>query len=150
MLALIDTSVFLCLAFEDPGWEHCGRLLDEVYAGKIKCLMSAMQLSELYTPFKKASDARGLREMKRELEKLRPKIRNVDREVAELSSDFRSRVKTPKGRWLSMADSILLATAKLERAEKIYTLDVDFQLVKEIGVSGPGIPLEEWVRRYGT
>ena len=144
----MDTGVFLCLAFEDPGWEQCGKLLDEVYAGKIKCLMSAIQLSELYTPFKRVGDAKGLKGMKKELEKLRPKIRDVDREVAELSSDFRSRVKTPRGRWLSMADSMLLATAKLEGAEKIYTLDTDFLSVKEIEVSAPGMPLGEWVRRY--
>ena len=66
MLTLIDTNVFLCLAFQDPGWEHCGRLLDEVYFGRVKCVISAIQLSELYIPFKRAGDLKGLERLKRE------------------------------------------------------------------------------------
>jgi predicted nucleic acid-binding protein len=143
---LIDSSVFLCLAFQDPGWERCGQLLDEVFEGKLKCVVSAIQLSELYTPFMRAGDRKGLGAMKRELAKLRIKVRAVDRRVAELSSEYRSRTRTPAGKWISLADSIILATAKLERVETLYTLDPDFLLVKDIRVSAPGMPLEEWVR----
>lgn len=52
--------------FQDPGWEHCGRLLDEIYFGRVKCVISAIQLSELYTPFKRAGDIKGLERLKRE------------------------------------------------------------------------------------
>lgn len=150
MLALIDTNIFLCLAFEDPGWEYCGRLLDDVYFGKIKCVISSIQLSELYTPFLRVGDREGLERLERELSKLKIKIRAVNDEVAILSSKFRSTVKTPEGRWLSLADSIILATARLEGVDVLYTIDIDFYNVKEVKVSAPGMSLKEWVKKFGT
>jgi predicted nucleic acid-binding protein len=149
-LALIDTNVFLTFILEDPGWEYCGRLLDEAYAGKIRCLISTIQLSELYTPFKRTGDLEGLEKVRKELEKLRVKIRPVDRRIAEFSSDYRSQVRTPEGRWISLADSILLATAEVEGAEVFYTLDPDFLSVERIKVSAPYMSLEEWVRKFQT
>lgn len=150
MLTLIDTNVFLCLAFQDPGWEHCGRLLDEVYFGRVKCVISAIQLSELYTPFKRAGDLKGLERLKRELAKLKLKVRLVDEAVATLSSEYRSTIRTPEGRWLSLGDSIVLATARLENVDVLYTIDVDFYNVKVLEVKAPDMSLEEWVRRFGT
>ncbi|RLF02813.1 MAG: hypothetical protein DRJ59_02575 [Thermoprotei archaeon] len=150
MLALIDTNIFLCLAFQDPGWEHCGELLDEVYFGKIKCVISSIQLSELYTPFMRAGGIKGLKKMEKELIKLRVKVRAVDESVAILSSKYRSTIKAPENRWLPLADSIILATAKLERVDVLYTIDIDFYNVREVKVSAPGMSLEEWIRRFGT
>jgi len=59
-------------------------------------------------------------------------------------------VKTPerKGKWISLADSILLATAEVEGAEVFYTLDPDFLSVERIKVSAPGMPLEEWLGKF--
>jgi hypothetical protein len=54
-------------------------------------------------------------------------------------------VKTPEGRWISLADSILLATAEVEGAEVFFTLDPDFLSVERIKVSAPILPLEEWL-----
>lgn len=150
MLALIDTNIFLCLAFQDLGWEYCGKLLDEVYFGKIKCVISSIQLSELYTPFMRAGDVEGLKNMEKELIKLRIKVRAVDENIAILSSKYRSTIKTPENKWLPLADSIILATAKLECVDVLYTIDIDFYNVKEIKVSAPGMPLKEWIRRFGT
>jgi len=150
MHVLIDTNVFLCLAFEDPGWEYCGKLLDDVYFGKIKCVISSIQLSELYTPFMRAGDEEGLKKLKEELKRLRIKIRVVDKDVAFLSSKYRSKIKTPENRWLPLADSIILATAKLENVDVLYTLDTDFYNVKEVEVSAPFMSLKEWIRKFGT
>ncbi len=140
----------MCLAFEDPRWKYCGRLLDDVYFGKIKCVISAIQLSELYTPFLRVGDREGLKKLERELAKLKIKIREVDDKVAILSSKFRSKVKTPEGIWLSLADSIILATAKLERVDVLYTIGIDFYNVKDVKVSAPGMPLKEWIKKFGT
>jgi len=150
MHVLIDTNVFLCLAFEDPGWEYCGKLLDDVYFGKIKCVISSIQLSELYTPFMRAGDEEGLKKLKEELKRLRIKIRVVDKDVAFLSSKYRSKIKTPENRWLPLADSIILATAKLENVDVLITLDTDFYNVKEVEVSAPFMSLKEWIRKFGT
>ena len=150
MLALIDTNIFLCLAFQDPGWEYCGKLLDDVYFGKIKCVISAIQLSELYTPFMRVGDEEGLKKLERELMKLRIKIRRVDENVAFLSSKYRSTIKTPENNWLPLADSIILATAKLERVDVLYTIDIDFYNVKDVKISAPGMSLKEWIRKFGT
>ncbi len=150
MYALIDTNVFLCLAFEDLGWEYCGKLLDDVYFGKIKCVISSIQLSELYTPFMRAGDEEGLKKFKEELKRLRIKIRVVDKDIAFLSSKYRSKIKTPENRWLPLADSIILATAKLENVDVLYTLDTDFYNVKEVEVSAPFMSLKEWIKKFGT
>jgi len=149
MHALIDTNVFLCLAFEDPGWQHCGRLLDDVYFGKIKCVISSIQLSELYTPFMRVGDEEGLKKLKEELKRLKIKIRVVDKDVVVLSSKYRSTIRTPGNRWLPLVDSIILATVKLENVNVLYTLDTDFYNVKEVKVSAPFMSLKDWVRKFG-
>nr|MDO8043911.1 type II toxin-antitoxin system VapC family toxin [Candidatus Baldrarchaeota archaeon] len=150
MFALIDTNIFLCLAFEDPGWEYCGKLLDDVYFGKIKCVISSIQLSELYTPFMRAGDEKGLKGLKEELERLKVKVRATDKNVAILSSKYRSIIKTPENKWLPLADSIILATAKLENVDVLYTLDTNFYNVKEVKVSAPFMSLKEWIKKFGT
>ena len=149
-LACIDSGVFLCLAFKDPGYEFCGELLDDIFTGKIKGVISSIQISELYTPFKRAGDLEGLERMKTELLRLELKVRNVDREIAELSSEYRAKIKTPDGRWLPLADSIILATAKVENADVLYTIDVDFYNVKDVKVMAPGMELLEWIKKFGT
>ncbi|OYT30991.1 MAG: hypothetical protein B6U94_04640 [Thermofilum sp. ex4484_79] len=150
MLALVDTNIFLCLALQDPGWEYCGRLIDDIYFGKIKCVISSIQLSELYTLFLRAGDKEGLRKLENELKKLKLKIRIVDKKIAILSSKYRSTIKTQENRWLPLADAIILATAKLEHVDVLYTIDVDFYNVKEVKVSAPGMSLKEWIKRFGT
>jgi len=150
MRALIDTNIFLCLAFQDHGWRYCGKLLDDVYFGRIKCIISSIQLSELYTPFKRAGDERGLNLLKKELSKLKIKVRVVDKSIAILSSEYRSTIRTLENEWLSLADSIILATAKLEHVDILYTIDIDFYNVKEIKVSAPGMSLKDWITKFGT
>jgi len=149
-LVCIDTGIFFCLAFKEPGFKFCQRIFDDLYFGNVKGVISSIQLSELYTPFRRADDIEGLEKMKFELQKLNLKIRNVDREIAELSSIYRSKIKTPDNRWLPLADSIILATAKIEKADILYTIDIDFYNVKEVKVEAPGMSLLEWVKRYGT
>ncbi len=85
-----------------------------------------------------------------ELSKLGLKIRDVDKDIAELSSVYRAKVKTPEGKWLPLADSIILATAKSEEADVLYTIDIDFYNVEDVEVKAPGMSLIEWVKRYGT
>jgi len=147
-LHLIDTGIFLCLAFEDPGHQHCGRLLDRVFKGEITPLLSSIQLTELYTPFLRSRDLKGLQKMKREIMNLRPRIRDVDREVAEKAAEHRSSTRTPNGEWLALVDSILLATSILEGVESLYTIDRDFANVKEIKVEAPEMELKDWIREY--
>ena len=149
-LHLIDTNIFLCLAFEDPGHVHCGKLLDRAFKGEYKPLLSSIQITEIYTPFLRAEDTQGLEMMKREIAKLQPKIRNVDQEIAELAAELRSTVRTPEGRWIALADSIILATATTEEAETLYTIDADFANVKEIIVEAPEMELRDWIEQYGT
>jgi predicted nucleic acid-binding protein len=60
-LCLIDTGIFLCLAFEDPGYQQCGKLLDKAFKGEITPLLSSIQLTELYAPFLRANDLAGLK-----------------------------------------------------------------------------------------
>ena len=96
-LHLIDTDIFLCLSFEDPGYQNCGRLLDKAFRGDITPLHSSIQLTELYTPFLRADDLKGLQEMKQEIIKLRPRIRDVYREIAEKAAEYRSTTRTQTG-----------------------------------------------------
>jgi len=147
-LCLIDTGIFLCLAFEDPGYQHCGKLLDEAFKGDIIPLLSAIQLTELYTPFERAKDFTGLQKMKQEITKLEPKIRNVDQEIAEKAAEYRSTIQTPDKKWLALADSTILATSILEEAEVLYTTDTNFATVKQIKVKAPQMELEDWVKQY--
>jgi len=147
-LCLIDTGIFLCLAFEDPGYQHCGKLLDKAYEGDIAPILSSIQLAELYTPFLRAKDLQGLEKMKQEVIKLAPKIRNVDEEIAEKAAEYRSTIRTPEEKWLALADSIILATATLEKADVLYTIDTDFAHVKQIKVKAPEMTLQEWTKQY--
>ncbi len=148
--ACIDTGIFFCLAFKEPGFKYCKKILDDLYFKKVKGVISSIQLSELYTPFRRAGDIEGLEKMKMELSKLGLKIRGVDKDIAELSSVYRAEVKTPEGKWLPLADSIILATAKSEEVDILYTIDIDFYNVKDVEVKGPGMNLIEWVKRYGS
>jgi predicted nucleic acid-binding protein len=142
-------NIFLCLAFEDPGYKHCGRLLDKVFRGDITLLLSSIQFAELYTPFLRAKDIAGLQKMKHEIAKLEPKIRNVDKEIAEKAAEYCSTVHTPDGKWLALADSIILATSVLEKAETLYTIDKDFANVNQIQVKAPQMDIREWIAKYG-
>jgi len=87
---------FFCLAFKEPGFEYCKKILDDLYFRKIKGVISSIQLSELYTPFRRAGDIEGLKRMKIELIELGLKIRYVDKDIAGLSSVYRAEVKTPE------------------------------------------------------
>lgn len=147
-LCLIDTGIFLCLAFEDPGYQHCGKLLDKAFKGLITPLLSSIQLTELFTPFLRANDLKGLQKMKQEINKLEPRIRNVDKEIAEKAAEYRSTIQTPDGKWLALADSIILATSTLEEAEILYTIDTDFANVKEVKIKAPEMELKDWVKQY--
>jgi len=149
-LCLVDTGVFLCLAFEDPGYKQCGKLLDRAFRGDFTLLLSSIQLTELYTPFLRAKEFKGLQRLKQEILTLKPRVRNVDREIAEKAAEYRSIVQTPDGKWLALADSIILATSITEKAEILYTLDTDFAKVKSIKVKAPEMEISEWVKRYGT
>ena len=149
-ICLIDTNVFLCLAFEDPGHVHCGKLLDRAYREEYKPLLSTIQITELYTPFLRAEDKQGLERMKNEIVRLRPRIRNVDQEIAETAAELRSTIRTPEGRWIALADSVILATATAEKAETLYTIDTDFANVNQMKVAAPEMELREWVKKYGT
>lgn len=148
-LCLIDTGIFLCLAFEDPGYQRCGKLLDKAFRGDITLLLSSIQLTELYTPFLRAKDLTGLQKMKQEITKLEPTIRNVDKEIAEKAAEYRSIIHTPDGKWLALADSIILATSVLEEAEALYTIDPNFANVKQIKVKAPQMEIKHWVKQYG-
>jgi len=149
-LCLIDTGIFLCLAFEDPGYQQCGKLLDKAFKGDITPLLSSIQLTELYTPFLRANDHAGLQKMKQEVIKLEPRIRNVDKEIAEKAAEYRSTIQTPHGKWLALADSIILATSTLEAAEMLYTIDTNFVNVKEVKVKAPEMELKDWIKQYGS
>ena len=142
--------MFLRLAFEEAGWEHCGKLLDSVYSAEQSAVISAIQISELYTPFARANDNEGKEELAAEIEKLRIKIRVVDEEIARMSARIRATQKTPQGDWLAMADSIILATALKEGVDTFYTLDNDFSKVRErVKITAPGMSVEEWQKAYG-
>ena len=149
-LCLIDTNIFLCLAFEDPGYQHCGKLLDQAFKGDFTLLLSSVQITELLTPFYRARDHVGLEKMKKEIIKLEPKVRNVDQQIAEKAAQYRSTVKTPNGGWLALADSIILATAVLEKAKILYTIDTDFLNIKEIKIKAPGMKITDWMKQYGS
>lgn len=149
-LCLVDTGIFLCLAFEDPGYQQCGKLLDQVYKGDFGMLMSSLQLTELFTPFLRAGDPQGLRAIKQEIAKLEPKIRNVDREIAQKAAEFRSTIRTPDGNWLALADSIILSTAVVEEAETLYTIDPDFLNVQQVQVTAPQMEIQDWIKLHGT
>ena len=149
-LCLVDTGVFLCLAFEDPGHQHCGTLLDKAFRGDFTPLLSSIQLTELYTPFLRAKDPTGLQKMRQEIIKLEPRITNVDREIAEKAAEYRSKIQTPDGGWLALADSIILATSIIEEAEVLYTIDTNFAKVEQIKVKAPQMEITDWVKQYGT
>lgn len=149
-VCLVDTNIFLCLAFEDPGYAHCGDLLDKAFREEYTLLLSSIQITELYTPFLRSEDKQGLESMRKEIEKLQPIISDVDQTVAERAAQHRSTVQTPEGRWLSLADSIILATATVEEAGTLYTIDTDFARVKQIRVEAPGMNLRDWIEKYGT
>jgi len=146
---VIDSNIFLRLAFEEPGWEHCGKLLDSVYSGEQVATISAIQLSELYTPFERTNDKEAKEKLATEIRKSRIKIRVVDEEIARLSAQIRGTEKTPSGSWLALADSIILATAMREEAHTLYTLDKDFSGIKSrVKITAPGMTIEEWEETY--
>lgn len=149
-VCLIDTNIFLCLAFEDPGHIHCGQLLDRAFREEYKPLISSIQIAELYTPFLRAGDNQGLDRMREEIGKLELRMRNVDRQIAETAAELHSTIRTPEGRWLALVDSIILATAMTEEAKILYTIDTDFAKVDQMKVEAPGMDLKEWINRYGT
>jgi hypothetical protein len=88
--------------------------------------------------------------MKQEIAKLEPKIRSVNGEIAEKAADFRSTIRTPSGGWLALADSIILLTAVIEKAETLYTTDPDFINVQQIPVAAPQMEIKDWIELYGT
>ncbi len=149
-LCLIDTGVFLCLAFEDPGYRECGQLLDLAYQGQFNVLMSSIQLTELLAPFLRAEDPQTTRVIEQEIAKLKPKMRSVDRGIARRAAELRSSIRTPEGGWLSLADSLILSTALIEQAQTIYTIDTDFLLAQDIQVMAPQMEMQAWVKQYGT
>ncbi len=150
MSDVIDSNVFLRLVFEEPGWEECGRLLDAVYSGEREAIISAIQFSELYTPFERANDKEAREKLANEIAKSKIRVRSVDRQVAELSAHIRATEKTPRGSRLAFADSIILATALIEQADTLYTLDVDFSRVTgRVKITAPGMSIQEWDRMYG-
>jgi len=91
-----------------------------------------------------------MQKMKQEIIKLEPRIRNVDKAIAEKAAEYRSTIKTPEGKWLALADSIILATATLEAAEVLHTIDTNFSNVEEIKVKAPEMELKEWIKQYGS
>ncbi len=86
--------------------------------------------------------------MKQEITKLGLRIRSVDTEIAGKAAEYRSTIQTPDGKWLALADSIILATSILEGAEIFYTIDTDFANVREIKVKAPEMELKDWVKQY--
>lgn len=88
--------------------------------------------------------------MKQEVIKLEPKIRNVDKEIAEKAAEYRSAIRTLDGKWLALADSIILATSILEEAEILYTIDTNFTNVKDVKVKAPEMELKDWIKQYGS
>jgi hypothetical protein len=62
----------------------------------------------------------------------------VDKEIAEKAAECRSKIRMPDGKWLALADSIILATSILEGAEILYTIDTNFANVEEVKVKAPG------------
>jgi predicted nucleic acid-binding protein len=147
----IDTNIFLSIAFEEPGWEYCGRLLNSVFIGEQNAMISAIQLSELYTPFERTGDESAKEKMANEIKKSRIKIVAVDEEIASLSARIRATEKTPAGDWLALADSIILGTALREKATILYSLDLDFSIVKgQVKITAPGMSLEEWNEKFGV
>ncbi len=150
MSIVIDTNIFLTVAFEDPGWEHCATLLDSVFTGEIKGYISSIQLSELYTPFKRVNDTQGLESLKSEIQKLEVYIQPVTEAIAKRSADYRSSIHTPEGGWLPLADAIILATGVETNAERLYTIDLDFYEVETLTIAAPKMHLKEWIKKYGT
>lgn len=150
MSAVIDTNIFLAVAFKDPGWEYCVDLLDNVFTGDMKGYISAIQLSELYTPFKRVKDTQGLTNLKQEIQKLELNVQPVTDAIAKLSAKYRSSVHTPEGEWLPLADAIILATGVETNARRLYTLDLDFYRVETLTIRAPQMNLKEWIRKYGT
>jgi len=147
---LIDTGIFLCLAFEEPGFEECGHLLDRADFGDFRVLLSSMQFTEIHTAFLRVEDAAGSREIAETIWNMRPRVRDLDVEVAKTAAELRSTVKTPGGRWLALADSVILSTALQEGANVVYTIDPDFIDVKQVRVMAPEMELREWIANYGT
>jgi predicted nucleic acid-binding protein len=87
--------------------------------------------------------------MRQEVFKLEPRIRNVDEEIAGKAAEYRSTIRTPDGKWLALADSIILATSILEGAEVLYTINTNFANVKEVKVKAPEMELKDWIKQYG-
>jgi len=75
--------------------------------------------------------------MRQEIVKLEPRIRNVDREIAEKAAEYSQR-------WLALANSIILATSIIEKAETLYTIDIDFTKVEQIKVKAPQMDIKDW------
>lgn len=137
--------------FEDPGWEKCGKLLDEVQSGKQRAIISAIQLSELYTPFERTHEAEAGEKLSLELEKLGIRVFNVDDEIGKLSAKIRSTERSPDGRWLALADSVILATAIKGGVDTLYTTDPHFALIRRnLRISAPFMPLDQWVKLYSA
>ena len=51
---------------------------------------------------------------------------------------------------LPLADSIILATAKVEDVNVLYTIDTDFYNVKGVKVMASGMELLEWIKKFET
>lgn len=137
-LVVLDTNVILNVALKDEGWSASEALLDSVKAGENRALISTVTVNELLTPFYRVGEARRGERLLSDV-KMIPNTRvvPVTEEVARTAAECRVKYKTCAGEWLALADSIVLSTGIVLRAEVLYTRDFDFVNVDVIDVRTP-------------
>jgi predicted nucleic acid-binding protein len=118
---LIDTNVFLAArAPREPGHRASLRLLDAVDDGRLEALVSVVTLAELRAGF---SDAQLPALWTPFLSHLRASrsysIEPVDEAIALAAGQLRESTR------LALPDALVLATAKLRRAEVVATQDLE-------------------------
>ena len=112
--------------------------------------MSIIQLNEILTPLYRYGLYDGINVVKGEFSKLKIKFVDVNREISELAAIYRAKYKTIEDRWLSLADSLILATAVVSEVDTLYTIDIDFIDINIINIASPIGTIEKWILKYGT
>jgi predicted nucleic acid-binding protein len=130
----LDTNIFIYHFEENPAYVGFTEpLFDRIESGKIRAVTSALTLHEVLTGAKRAGDDR-LASLYRDLIGSFPNLRLVpfDARIAEISSGLRARYELPT------PDTIQIATAIHEGAERFVTNDARLKRVREIKVAFPG------------
>ena len=132
MKTLLDSSVFLEVALNQPGSKKAGKHVQDAIDGKTSAVVSAVCLLEVkYKVLRERGEENAIRSV--EAIKMIPGIEIIPAtsDICEAAASLKHKYYT-KERQISNADVIHLATAITAGCGKIITGDPDFKDIEEM------------------